>query len=77
MFANFIGGKWLRPEGCPTLPVYNPASGEVIGQTPLCSAAEVAEAVDAAARAYPAWAATSVMERTRLMFNYKAVLGAP
>jgi len=74
VFANLIGGKWQRPEGCPTLPVYNPASGEVIGQTPLCTAAEVADAVDAAARAYPAWAAASVMERTRLMFNYKAVL---
>jgi malonate-semialdehyde dehydrogenase (acetylating)/methylmalonate-semialdehyde dehydrogenase len=74
VFANFIGGKWLRPEGLPTLPVYNPASGEVIGQTPLCSAVEVEQAVAAAMRAYPAWAATSVMERTRLMFNYKAVL---
>ena len=59
MLANFIGGKWLRPEGLPTLPVYNPASGEVIAQIPQCSAAEVAEAVAAAARAHPAWAATS------------------
>jgi len=74
VFANLIGGKWSEPVGCPTLPVYNPASGEVIEHTPLCSAAEVAQAAAAAARAYPAWAATPVMERTRLMFNYKALL---
>ena len=74
MFANFIGGKWFEPAGCPTMPVYNPASGEVIGQTPLCSATEIAQAAAAAARAYPSWASTAVMERTRLMFNYKAVL---
>jgi len=51
VFANFIGGKRHRPEGCPTIPVYNPASGEVmIGQTPPCTAAEGALAVAAAAR---------------------------
>jgi malonate-semialdehyde dehydrogenase (acetylating)/methylmalonate-semialdehyde dehydrogenase len=74
MLANFIDGKWREPEGCRSLPIFNPASGEVIGQTPLCSAAEVSAAAAAAARAYPGWAATAVMERTRLMFNYKAVL---
>jgi len=74
MLANFIDGKWREPEGRRSLPIFNPASGEVIGQTPLCSAAEVSAAAAAAARAYPGWAATAVMERTRLMFNYKAVL---
>jgi malonate-semialdehyde dehydrogenase (acetylating) / methylmalonate-semialdehyde dehydrogenase len=74
MFANFIGGKWLEPDNCPTMPVYNPASGEVIDQTPLSSAVEVSQAVAAAARVFPAWAGTALMERTRLMFNYKAAL---
>jgi malonate-semialdehyde dehydrogenase (acetylating) / methylmalonate-semialdehyde dehydrogenase len=74
MLANLIEGKWREPRGCATVPLYNPATGEVIDQTPLSSAADVDQAVAAAARAWPAWAATPVMERTRLMFSYKAVL---
>lgn len=74
MLANLIGGKWSEPAGCPTIPIYNPATGEVIAQTPLCSAAEVGQAAAVAARAFSAWAATPLMERTRLMFNYKAGL---
>lgn len=74
MLPNFIGGEWREPQGRENLPLYNPAIGEVIGQVPLSSAADVADAVAAAARAFPGWAATPVMERTRLMFAYKAVL---
>jgi malonate-semialdehyde dehydrogenase (acetylating) / methylmalonate-semialdehyde dehydrogenase len=74
MLANLIDGKWLEPRGCGSIPIYNPATGQAIEQAPLSSAAEVGEAVAAAARALPGWAATPVMERTRLMFSYKAVL---
>jgi malonate-semialdehyde dehydrogenase (acetylating) / methylmalonate-semialdehyde dehydrogenase len=74
MLANLIDGKWREPRGCASVALYNPASGEVIDQAPLSPPAEVGEAVAAAARAWPRWAATPIMERTRLMFAYKAVL---
>ena len=74
MLANFIGGKWCEAQGSESLPLYNPANGEVIERVALSSAAEVEQAVSAAARALPGWAATPVMERTRLMFSYKAEL---
>jgi malonate-semialdehyde dehydrogenase (acetylating)/methylmalonate-semialdehyde dehydrogenase len=74
MLANLIGGKWRETRGSSSLPLFNPANGEVIEQTPLSSRAEVEDAVAAAARAGPGWAATPVLERTRLMFSYKAVL---
>src|SRR5579871_304551 len=74
MLPNLIGGKWRQPRGCPALPLYNPATGEVIEHAPLSPEADVAEAVAAAAHAGSRWAATPVMERTRLMFNYKALL---
>jgi malonate-semialdehyde dehydrogenase (acetylating)/methylmalonate-semialdehyde dehydrogenase len=60
MIANLIAGQWCRPS-TPALPVYNPAT-------------EVAQVVAAAAAAYPEWSRTPVMERTRLMFRYKALL---
>src|SRR6202049_5194236 len=75
MIANLIGADWRRPaDGGSTLPIFNPATGEVIDQVPLSGAAEVDAAVTAAATAYRSWSRTAVMERVRLMFRYKALL---
>jgi malonate-semialdehyde dehydrogenase (acetylating)/methylmalonate-semialdehyde dehydrogenase len=71
--ANLIGGAWTRPERA-TLPVYNPATGEVIEQVPLGTADDVDAAAQAAARAYETWSQTPVMERAQLMFRFKALL---
>jgi malonate-semialdehyde dehydrogenase (acetylating)/methylmalonate-semialdehyde dehydrogenase len=73
MIANLIAGQWCRPS-TPALPVYNPATEDVLDEVPLSGAAEVAQAVAAAAAAYPEWSRTPVMERTRLMFRYKMLL---
>jgi malonate-semialdehyde dehydrogenase (acetylating) / methylmalonate-semialdehyde dehydrogenase len=74
MIRNLIGAEWLAPGGAETLPVYNPATGDVIDQVPLSGAREVDAAVKSAAAAYPGWARTALMERVRLMFRYKALL---
>src|ERR1700674_5649389 len=75
MIANLIGADWRRPaEGGNTLPIFNPATGEVIDQVPLSRAREVDAAVKAAVAAYRTWSRTAVMERVRLMFRYKALL---
>src|SRR5947209_9284080 len=75
MIPNLIGSQWRVPaNGAGALPVYNPATGEVIEQVPLSGAHEVEAAVQAAAKAYIAWSRTAVMERVRLMFRFKAVL---
>ena len=73
MVDNLIGGTWLRP-ACETLPVYGPATAEVIDEVPLSGPEEAAAAVGAAVGAYPGWAATSVMDRVALMFRYKMLL---
>ena len=74
MIGNLIGPQWRVPEGAATLPVYNPATGEVIDQVPLSGAREIDAAVNAAAAAYQGWSRTALMERVRLMFRYKALL---
>ena len=75
MIANLIGADWRRPaEGGNTLPIFNPATGQVIDQVPLSGAHEVDAAVTAAATAYRSWSRTAVMERVRLMFRFKALL---
>jgi malonate-semialdehyde dehydrogenase (acetylating)/methylmalonate-semialdehyde dehydrogenase len=75
MIPNLIGSEWRVPSnGAATMPVYNPATGQVIEQVPMSGIHEVDAAVQAALKAYPAWSRTAVMERVRLMFRYKALL---
>ena len=56
------------------MPVLNPATGEQLGATPLSTAAEVAAAVDAASRAFPAWRRTPVTDRVQFLFKLKDLL---
>src|SRR6266567_3401220 len=75
MIPNLIGFEWrCPPDETASLPVYDPATGEVIEQVPLSGGAEVSDAVSAAATAYRRWSRTSVMERVRLMFRFKSLL---
>ena len=69
-----IGGEWQAAEGVATIPVFNPSTGAVIAAAPLCDAAIVDRAVAAAVAALPAWRATPVIERARLLFRYLRLL---
>jgi len=70
---NYIGGTWHRVDG-QTEPVYNPATGEIIGHAPLSSGAEVDRAVTAATEAFPSWAAMPVGSRTDVLFRFRALI---
>jgi malonate-semialdehyde dehydrogenase (acetylating)/methylmalonate-semialdehyde dehydrogenase len=60
--------------GVATTPVHNPSIGEVIAETPLCGANVVDQAVQAAAKAFPAWMETPPVERARILFRLKVLL---
>jgi len=59
--AAYIDGEWVGSEGA--IEVDNPATGEVIGRVPKLGAAETRRAIEAAARALPAWRAKTAKER--------------
>jgi len=70
--ANYIGGKWIEADSGKTVPVKNPATGEVIGEVPAMGAAETRRAIDAAYAAQPAWRRLTAKERAavlRKLFN--------
>ncbi len=71
---EFIGGQWVDSSATETFPVTNSSTGAVIAQTPLSGEAEVDRAVQAAAAAFPAWAATPIVKRTQIMYKYKQLL---
>jgi malonate-semialdehyde dehydrogenase (acetylating) / methylmalonate-semialdehyde dehydrogenase len=71
---NFIGGRWEEKDGRDTESVYNPATGEIVAETPLSTKEDVDRAVRQAEEAFPGWAATPVVERARVLFRFKALL---
>jgi malonate-semialdehyde dehydrogenase (acetylating)/methylmalonate-semialdehyde dehydrogenase len=71
---NFIGGRWVASHATDFVDVHNPSAGEVIGRTPLSTAADVDAAVEAAAGAFPVWRNTPVNARAQVLFKFKALL---
>jgi malonate-semialdehyde dehydrogenase (acetylating)/methylmalonate-semialdehyde dehydrogenase len=71
---NLIGGSWVQANGGETEPVYDPATGEVIAETPLSTYDDLDRAVKAAEAAFPDWSATPVVERARVLFRFKMLL---
>ncbi len=72
--THFINGEHVAGASGRFSDVMNPNTGEVTGRTPLASAAEMDKAVQAAAAAFPGWAATNPQRRARVMFNFKRLL---
>ena len=58
---NFIGGRWEEKDGRDTEPVYDPATGEVVAETPLSTKEDVDRAVQAAGAAFGEWSKTPVV----------------
>ncbi|MEH6546321.1 MAG: NAD-dependent succinate-semialdehyde dehydrogenase [Sneathiella sp.] len=64
---GLIGGVWCDADSGETLEVKNPATGEVVGTTPLMGAAETRRAIEAASAAMPAWAGKTAKERANIL----------
>ena len=74
VLQNYIGGNWVASSGTTLLDVKNPATGAVLAQVPLSTGADVDRAVEAAAKAFPAWRETPVTQRARYLFKFKGLL---
>ncbi len=72
--THWIAGPCADGPAQRTAEVFNPATGEVTGLVRMADAGVVAAAVQAAQRAWPAWAETSVLNRSRVMFRFKELL---
>ena len=65
--AAYIDGAWVSAGAEGAIDVDNPASGEILGQVPRLGRAETRGAIDAAARAFPAWRKQTAKERAVIM----------
>ena len=68
-YGLLIDGQWVDAENGETFVTTNPASGEQLAVCANASPADVDRAVQAARKAFPAWAAKSPAERAALLLK--------
>ena len=65
--ACYVDGVWIGVSGAASIAVDNPATGDTLGHVPRLGTAETRAAIDAAARAFPAWRRRPAKERAAIM----------
>jgi malonate-semialdehyde dehydrogenase (acetylating) / methylmalonate-semialdehyde dehydrogenase len=70
----WIGGRAADPMTTRYGEVTNPATGEVIRHVPFANAADIDAAVQAAAKAFPAWRAAPPLRRARVLMRFRDLL---
>ena len=74
ILPNFVGGSYLTPSVSETLPVFNPATGEILTRIPLSGPEDVGRAVASAREAFHDWRETPPTDRVQPLFRLKALL---
>nr|WP_321444019.1 CoA-acylating methylmalonate-semialdehyde dehydrogenase [uncultured Cohaesibacter sp.] len=72
--GHFINGELVSGTSGRFADIYNPATGEVQAKVALATVAELDAAVDAAAKAQPAWAAQNPQKRARVMMKFVSLI---
>src|SRR5882672_2650392 len=65
--ACYIDGGWVTAGTSGSIDVDNPATGTILGSVPRLGRTETRAAIDAAARAFPAWRRKTAKERAAVM----------
>jgi acyl-CoA reductase-like NAD-dependent aldehyde dehydrogenase len=74
-YQNFIGGEWAAARSGSTFQTLNPAdTREAVAQYPLGNREDAAAAIEAARKAFPAWAATTPVARGRILSKASQIL---
>ncbi|RTF51733.1 NAD-dependent succinate-semialdehyde dehydrogenase [Serratia marcescens] len=63
----YINGQWRDADNQETLPVSDPATGQLIGSVPNMAMAETQSAIDAAQQALEGWRALPAQQRAQLL----------
>src|SRR6478736_9030921 len=69
-----INGQFVESKAKAWRDVVNPATQEVLARVPMCDAAEVGEAVKAAAEAFKTWRHTPIAARARVMLKLQELI---
>lgn len=74
-YQHFIDGEWVASAGSRTFQTVNPADiREVVATYPAGDQADARAAIEAATKAFPAWAATTAVARGRILSQASQIL---
>ena len=71
---NYVGGRWVASDATRFGEVRNPVTDTLLARVPLGTASDVDRAVQAAAKAFPAWRATPPVHRIKPLWKLKNLL---
>src|ERR1700674_1829597 len=72
--SYFAGNQWRKAEGNQVFEVHEPYSGKLFARVAAGTRADARIAVDAAAKAFPAWADSTPAERARLFLKASEIV---
>lgn len=67
-------GGWKQSSTTHWIDIMDPSKGEVIAQTPDCTAAEIEEVIEQADQAFASWSRTPVIKRVQVLFRFRELL---
>ena len=70
----YVDGRWIGADDGGSMPVVDPATGELVGTAPVFHAAETRRAIEAADRALPAWRAKTAKERSAILRKWNDLM---
>src|SRR5450432_4398058 len=73
-YSYFAGNQWRRAANNEVFEVHEPYSGKMFARVAAGTRADAGSAVDAAAKAYPAWADSTPAERARLFLKASEIV---
>jgi malonate-semialdehyde dehydrogenase (acetylating)/methylmalonate-semialdehyde dehydrogenase len=74
VLSNYINGAWQKSSTDEYLPVYNPATADILAEVPLSPPTEVDHAAQVAAAAAASWRRVPPSERVQHLFKLKTLL---
>lgn len=73
-YSYFLDNQWRNAENDKTFEVHEPYSGKLFARVAAGSRADARVAVDAAAKAFPAWADSTPAEKARLFLKASEIV---
>ena len=71
---NFIDNQFQPSQTTQWIDLHDPATNNLVTRVPQSTDAELKAAVDSAAKAFPAWRATSILARQQILFKYVGLI---
>lgn len=74
VLSYYAGGRPQASSSGKYADVLDPSTGKVVAHAPLCTEAEVNQAIESAKKAYPAWANTPAISRAQVLYKFRDLI---